>query len=237
MKRLGLLGGMSWESTAHYYQRLNQLVNERRGRWHSAPLIVWNVDFEEIVQLQHSGDWDKAGTVLGDAAQALERAGAENLLICANTMHRVADFVQNATTIPLINIIDATAAAIKKDGYSHVGLLGTRFVMEDSFYSGRLQSQGLSVIQPDPQEQGLLHRMIFDELVKGRFEPSSRKTLLSIMSRLQENGAQAMVLGCTEFGLLLQQSDTSMPVFDTTEIHCRAAVDWMLSRQTIDDRS
>jgi aspartate racemase len=229
MKTIGLIGGMSWESTAHYYQRLNQLVAARLGGLHSAQLLLWNVDFDEIARLQHADDWDAAGRILADAAGRLEGAGAEALLICANTMHKVAPAVEAAAGIPVLHLGDITAKALLAEGHRSAALLGTRFTMEQSFYRDRLQSHGLAISVPTPEEQEALHHIIFDELVKGRVEPASRETFVAIMRRMHAAGSEAVILGCTEFGMLLRPEDApEIPRVDTTELHCRAAVEWML---------
>ncbi len=229
MKTLGLLGGMSWESTAHYYARLNELVAARLGGLHSARLVIWNVDFDEIARMQHAADWDGAGVTLAAAAKTLETAGADGLLICANTMHRVASEVQAAVMIPLLHLADITADALLKAGYRRVALLGTRFTMTQAFYRNHLEGLGLMVDVPDRSEQAEIHRIIFDELVKGHIEGDSRERFLEIMRRMHSAGSEAVILGCTEFGLLVHQDDApKIPMFDTTELHCQAAVDWML---------
>lgn len=229
MKTLGLIGGMSWESTAHYYARINRLVKERLGGLHSARLVLWSVEFDQIARMQREGDWDGAGEVLATAAQRLEGAGAEALLICANTMHRVAEFVQQATRIPLLHLADVTADALLQAGYRRAALLGTRYTMAQPFYRKHLEGLGLSVDVPDGSEQDEIHRIIFDELVKGRIEPASRERFIAVMRRMHAAGDEAVILGCTEFGLLVSQENApDVPLFDTTELHCQAAVDWML---------
>ncbi len=230
MKTLGLIGGMSWESTTHYYQRINQLVAARLGGWHSAKLLVWSVDFDTVAKLQEAGDWEGAGALLADLARRLQHAGAEALVICANTMHRVAPAVEAATTIPLLHLADITARALLAGGYQRAALLGTRFTMEQPFYRERLASHGLTIDVPAAAEQATLHHIIFDELVKGRVEAASRERFVAIMRRLHAAGAQAVILGCTEFGMLVRAEDApEIPRLDTTELHCQAAVDWMLA--------
>jgi aspartate racemase len=232
-KTLGLIGGMSWESTTHYYQRLNQLVAARLGGLHSAQLLLWSVDFDAIARLQHADDWNAAGDVLADAARRLERAGAEGLAICANTMHRVAPAVESAVAIPLIHLADVTAEALLANHFRRAALLGTRFTMAQPIYRERLESHGLEVGVPTPAEQDALHHIIFDELVKGRVEPASREHFIAVMRRMHAAGAQAVILGCTEFGMLIRPLDApDIPRLDTTELHCRAAVDWMLGPAT-----
>ncbi|HEX7348355.1 MAG TPA: aspartate/glutamate racemase family protein [Rhodanobacteraceae bacterium] len=230
MKTIGLIGGMSWESTTHYYQRINTLIAARLGGLHSAKLLLWSVDFAEIARLQQADDWDASGRTLAGAAQRLEQAGAEGLLICANTMHRVAPAVEAAVTIPVLHLADITAKALLADGHRSAALLGTRFTMEQSFYRERLERHGLAVSVPTPTEQDALHHIIFDELVKGRVEATSRERFVAIMRRMHAAGAAAVILGCTEFGMLLRPEDApDIPRVDTTELHCQAAVDWMLA--------
>lgn len=229
MKTIGLIGGMSWESTTHYYQRINELVVARLGGLHSARLLLWSVDFDDIARLQQADDWDASGRILADAARRLEQAGAEGLLICANTMHRVAPAVEAAVRIPVLHLADITARALLADGYRSAALLGTRFTMEQPFYRERLERHGLAVSVPTPDEQDALHHIIFDELVKGRVEAASRERFIAIMRRMHAAGAQAVILGCTEFRMLLRAEDApEIPRVDTTELHCQAAVDWML---------
>lgn len=229
MKTLGLLGGMSWESTTSYYQRLNRLTRERLGGQHSAKLLIWSADFAEIAALQAAGDWAAATAVLVDAARRLASAGAEGLLICANTMHLMAPEVQAALSIPLIHVADATAKAIKAAGVHRAVLMATRFTMEKPFYLQRLRDLGVEAVIPPEADRERLHAIIFDELVQGRFEPASRAAFIEIAERaLGDQGAGGVVLGCTEFGLLVQASDFRVPVFDTTDIHARAAMDFAL---------
>lgn len=229
MKLIGLIGGLSPESTAHYYARLNEIVRQRLGGLHSAPLLLWSVDFAEIARLQHDGDWDRAGGILARAAQGLERAGAGALLICANTMHRVAPAVEAAVKIPLIHLADATAGAIVANGHRRAALLGTRFTMAQPFYRERLEACGLEVDVPTREEQNEIHRIIFDELVKGDIRGESRERFVAIMRRMHEAGTGAVILGCTEFTLLVRPQDApEIPRFDTTEIHCQSAADWLL---------
>ena len=233
MKTIGLIGGMSWESTLHYYQRINELVAARLGGLHSARLLLWSVEFAEIARLQHADDWDAAGRILADAARRLEHAGAEGLLICANTMHRVAPAVEAAVSVPVLHLADITAHALLADGHRSAALLGTRFTMAQPFYRERLERHGLSISVPTPEEQDALHHIIFDELVKGRVEAASRERFITIMRRMHTAGAQAVILGCTEFGMLLRAGDApDIPRVDTTELHCQAAVDWMLAEDS-----
>ncbi|HKT28507.1 aspartate/glutamate racemase family protein [Dyella sp.] len=230
MKTLGLIGGMSWESTAHYYSRINQLVAERLGGLHSAQLLLYSVEFDELQRLQHADDWTGAAHLLIDAARRLERAGAEALVICANTMHIVAPEIEAAVKLPLIHVVDATAKAVKDRGIRSVALLGTRFTMEKDFYRLRLeQRHSLRVMIPEEPERAAIHRIIFEELCKGVVRPESRRAFFGIISRLAKAGAQGAILGCTEFTLFGASSDAGIPLFDTTEIHTRAVVDWALS--------
>ena len=230
MKTLGLLGGMSWESTSCYYQRLNRLTRERMGGQHSAPLLIWSAEFASIAAMQHSGDWDGAADVLVDAARRLEVAGADALLICANTMHKLADQVSAAVTIPVLHVVDATAAAIRAAGVVRPLLIATRFTMEENFYRDRLRAGGVEAVVPDPVARERLHSMIFDELVQGRFEPASRAEVVAIVSQAVAEGADGVILGCTEFALLVGPDDLPVPVFDTTEIHVLAGLDFALAR-------
>jgi aspartate racemase len=229
MKTLGLLGGMSWESTAVYYRLLNRMARERLGGQHSARLLMWSADFAPIAAMQAAGEWDRATEVLTEAARRLERAGAEALLICANTMHRMAPEVQAAVQVPVLNVADATAAAIRAAGAARPLLLATRFTMEQTFYRDRLSAGGVEAIVPDVDERQRLHAIIFDELVQGRFEPASRAAVVAIAERsVRDAAADAVIFGCTEFGLLVAPADLSVPVFDTTEIHARAGMDFAL---------
>ena len=228
MRTLGLLGGMSWESTLPYYRCVNECVRERLGGLHSAKLVLYSVDFAEIERLQHAGDWTTAGHLLADAAQALERAGAEALVLCTNTMHRVLDTIEAAIRIPVVHIADATARRIRAEGLAKVGLLATRFTMEQDFYRGRLEQHGLTVLVPDAADRAEVHRIIYDELCRGVIRESSRVALRAVMAALVSRGAEGLILGCTEIGLLVGAEDTPVPVFDTTRIHAEAAVDWAL---------
>jgi len=232
MKTLGLLGGMSWESTTAYYQRLNRLARDRLGGQHSAKLLIWSADFAPIAAMQAAGDWAGATAVLVDAARRLEGAGAQALLICANTMHLMAPEVQAAIDIPLIHVADATAERLKASGATRPVLLATRFTMEEPFYRERLASLGVEAIVPPEADRERLHAIIFDELVQGRFEPASRAAVAAIACRaIAEAGADSVVLGCTEFGLLMEPADFPAPTFDTTEIHAQAAMDFALTEE------
>ncbi|MBD5802386.1 Aspartate racemase [Azoarcus sp. Aa7] len=230
MKTIGLLGGMSWESTVPYYRQINEAVKARLGGLHSAKIVLYSVDFAEIERLQHRGDWDAAGALLADAAQSLERAGADFTVLCTNTMHKVAPAIEAAVKIPLLHIADPTAAAICGAGLSRIGLLGTRFTMEQDFYRGRLVGQhGIEVLIPEPDDRRLVHRVIYEELCLGRIEETSRQAYRDVMQRLVERGAQGIILGCTEISMLVGERDTSVPLFDTTAIHAAAAAEQALT--------
>lgn len=229
MKTLGLIGGMSWESTIPYYRQINQTVKQELGGLHSAKVIIFSVDFHEIEVLQRSGDWDAAGKILADAAQSLERAGADMLVLCTNTMHKVAATIEAAVQIPLLHIADPTADEIKAQGFQGVGLLGTRFTMEQAFYKDRLQDQhGLQVITPNAADRDIVHRIIYEELCLGSIQDTSRQEYVRIMADLVQQGAQAIILGCTEISLLVQSEHARVPLFDTTSLHARRAALWAL---------
>lgn len=229
-KIIGLIGGMSWESSAEYYRIINELVRERLGGLRSAQCLMWSFDFAEIEALQSAGRWDDATQEMIKAAQRLERGGADFVVICTNTMHRMADDVQAAINIPLLHIADPTAERIKKAGLSKVGLLGTAFTMEQDFYKGRLiNKHGFDVLVPDDDDRKIVHQIIYDELVQGIVNESSRQAYREIIDRLVARGAQAIILGCTEIMLLIKQSDSPVPVYDTTAIHAEAAVEHSLA--------
>ena len=222
---IGLIGGMSWESSAEYYRIINEGVRDRLGGLRSARCLMWSFDFGEIEALQHAGRWDDAAALLADAARRLERGGADFFLICTNTMHRVADQVQAAVGIPLLHIADATAGRIVAAGIRRVGLLGTAFTMEQDFYKGRLSQQfGLDVLVPDADDRAVVHRVVYDELVQGRVLPASRDAYRAVIARLVGRGAEAVILGCTEIMLLVRPEDSAVPLFDTTRLHAEAAV-------------
>jgi aspartate racemase len=229
MKTIGLLGGMSWESTASYYRLINEAVKARMGGLHSAQLLLHSVDFAQIDQLQRDGDWDAAAAQLARAASGLEVAGADGLLICANTMHKVAPAIEAAVRIPLLHVVDVTAAAVKQAGLQRVGLLGTRFTMEQAFYVERLQQNGLTVLVPAADDRDTVHRVIYEELCRGVILPASRQAYRHVMEALVARGAQGIILGCTEVALLVDGSDADVPLFDTTRIHAEAAVAWALA--------
>lgn len=225
MRMIGLLGGMSWESSAEYYRILNQGIRERQGPTASARCLLWSFDFAEIEALQHRGDWDALADRLADAARRLEAGGAELLLLCTNTMHRVAPAIEAAVGIPLLHIADPTAAAIRAAGIDTVGLLGTAFTMEQGFYKDRLtERHGLRVLVPDADDRATVHRVIYEELVAGQVLPASRDAYRAIIARLVAAGAEAVILGCTEIMLLVRPEDSPVPLFDTTALHAAAAV-------------
>jgi aspartate racemase len=224
MRTIGLLGGMSWESSIEYYRILNQLVREERGGLHSAPLLLHSFDFDQVAALQAAGRWDQAGDLLAGAAKDLEAAGAELLLLCTNTMHKVAPAVQAATSVPLLHIIDATAERASAAGLGTVGLLGSSFTMEDGFYQQRMRAHSLRVLVPGEADRQLVHRVIFQELCAGVITPASRQAYREVIARLAAAGAEGVILGCTEIELLIGQADSPVQVFPTTRIHAEAAV-------------
>jgi len=225
MKTIGLLGGMSWESTELYYRWINEGVKERLGDLHSARIAMVSVDFQEIEKFQHIGDWDRAGELLGEAARRVEAAGAEFLVICTNTMHKVVPQIKQAINIPILHLADATARRIKECGIRTVGLLGTKFTMEQDFYKGRLiDKHGLDVIVPSEPDRQIVHRIIYEELCLGILKDESRKEYLRIMNALREQGAEGIIEGCTEIVMLVRQQHTDIRLFDTTAIHAQMAV-------------
>ena len=230
MKTLGLIGGMSWESTAVYYRMLNQGVAQRLGGLHSAQLLLHSVDFAPVAALQSAGDWDAAAALMAASAQGLQRAGAQGLVLATNTMHKLADRIQSQCTLPLLHIADATGVALQAAGVQRAALLGTRFTMEDdSIVRARLQERfGLSISVPGADDRALMHRVIYEELCRGIVRDDSRAAVLALMARQQVAGAQAVILGCTEIGLLIDAASSPLPVFDTTVLHAQAAVNWML---------
>ena len=230
MKLIGLIGGISWESTVEYYRHINQMVAKRLGGFHSGRVILFSVDFDEIERAQYEGRWDDAGKVLADAAKALERAGAEIFVVCANTMHKVADKIEESIQRKLLHIGDVTGQAVVKEGLKTVGLLGTRFTMEEQFYRGRLEDRfGLRVLVPDKEDQETVNRIIYEELCKGKIEASSREAYVEVIDRLVQKGAEGIILGCTEIPLLIGPEHVNVPLFDTTALHAQAAVDQALS--------
>lgn len=229
MRMVGLIGGMSWESSAEYYRILNQEVRDKVGPTASAPCLLWSFNFADIEALQHKGDWDGLRAQMVKAAQTLETAGAEMLVICTNTMHQMAPSVEASVKIPLLHIADPTAQRIKAVGLKKVGLLGTAFTMEQGFYKARLIEQhGLDVIIPNDEDRMVVHRVIYDELVAGKIVPASREAYRAIIARLVAQGAEAIILGCTEIMLLVQPEDSAVPVFDTTQLHAEAAAEFIL---------
>jgi aspartate racemase len=230
MKTIGLIGGMSWESSIEYYRIINETIREALGGLHSAKSVMYSVDFAEIEVLQKEGKWEEATRLMVEAAQHVESGGADFLLICTNTMHRMADDVQEGITIPLLHIADATAERIKQQRLHKIGLLGTRFTMEEDFYKGRLSEKyGLEVIIPDQNSRDVIHNVIYNELVMGSIKPASKRKYLEIINHLVERGVEGTILGCTEIALLIGQDDVRIPVFDTTHIHATAAVEYALT--------
>ncbi len=226
MKTIGLLGGMSWESTASYYQLINEGVKQALGGLHSAKIALYSVDFDEIEKLQHRGEWDETAAILSKAAQGIEKAGADFILICTNTMHLVAPQIQAKITIPLLHIADATAEEIVKAGITKIGLLGTAFTMEQNFYKGRLEKEyELEVLTPDEPDRKIVHQIIYDELCLGNIDNASRNEYLRIINSLVARGAEGIILGCTEIALLVKSQDTDTKLFDTTTIHAQKAVE------------
>ncbi|RLM26035.1 aspartate racemase [Brenneria goodwinii] len=230
MKTLGLIGGMSWESTIPYYSTINEYVKNQLGGLHSAKIILHSVDFHDIEQLQSQGDWQQAARVLSDIAMGLEKAGAEAIVICTNTMHKVADAVENASQLPLLHIADATGESIAKQGMKKVGLLGTRYTMEQDFYRQRIRDRyGIDVIIPDSAGRETVNRVIYEELCQGKIDAGSRQAYREIITQLERQGAEGIILGCTEIPLLLSADDANVPLFDTTTLHAIAAAKYALS--------
>lgn len=225
MKTIGLIGGMSWESTAAYYEMINEEVKTRLGGLHSAKCVLYSVDFAEIEGFQSNGQWEEAGKIIEKAAQSLERAGADFIVICTNTMHNVIDLIEDAIHIPILHIADAAADAIHKAGIQKVGLLGTKYTMELDFYKKKMQEHQIELIIPEEEDRVKINEVIFDELCVGELKEDSRTAFLEIIDRLAEQGAQGMILGCTEIGLLIKQEHTDISLFDTAVIHAKAAVD------------
>ncbi|MCA2014542.1 aspartate/glutamate racemase family protein [Vibrio tritonius] len=225
MKTIGMLGGMSWESTVSYYQEINESVKHKLGGLHSAKICLYSVDFDEIEKLQHQGNWDETANILSTAAKSVELAGADFLLICTNTMHKLAPQIEEAINIPILHIADATAKRLQIDGVKKVGLLGTRFTMEQEFYKSRISDNfGIDVIVPNSDEQTIIHDIIYQELCQGIIQESSRKQYLRIIANLASQGAEAVILGCTEIALLVKQTHTDVRLYDTTAIHAEEAV-------------
>ncbi len=231
MKTIGLLGGMSWESTAGYYRTINEGVKKALGGLHSAKIAMYSVDFHPIEKLQHQDDWEGAAQILSAAALSVQSAGADFLVICTNTMHKVAPQIEEAIDIPLLHIADATAEYIDRDGIERVGLLGTAFTMEQDFYKGRLsRNYGIEVVTPGEEERNIVHDVIYNELCHGNIDPDSKADYLRIIDSLSDRGAEAVILGCTEIGMLVRQEDTGVRLYDTTEIHAEKAVEWALQQ-------
>ena len=225
MKTIGLLGGMSWESTVPYYQIINEAVKAALGGLHSARILLYSVDFAEIEACQATGDWDRSAAILGEAAQNLERVGADLLVICTNTMHKVAPQIQSQIRIPLVHIAEATADALHREGISRVALLGTKYTMTQDFYKDKLIASGIDVLIPEEDDIAFVNRVIYDELCLGVISEDSRRGYLAVIDKLAARGAQGVILGCTEIGLLLKPEDTRVPLFDTTVLHAAAAVE------------
>lgn len=229
-RTIGLLGGMSWESSAEYYRLINEGVRERLGGLHSAQCVMYSVDFAEIEALQMTGEWHQAGQRLANLARLIERGGADCIVLCTNTMHRIADMIEADVQIPLIHIADPTGAAIRAAGIERIGLLGTRFTMEQDFYRARLEQRfGLKVLVPGEAGRRIVHDIIYDELVQGIIREESRHHYQAVIQELAARGAEGIILGCTEIGLLIQQEHSPLPLFDTTRLHAQAAVDWQLA--------
>ncbi len=230
LKTIGLIGGMSWESSIEYYRIINATVHQRLGGLHSAKSIMYSVDFAEIETLQHQGRWQEATHCMIDAALRVEKGGADFLVICTNTMHKMADEVQANISVPLLHIADATAAKVHAQGMKKIGLLGTRFTMEEDFYKKRLEKKhGLRVLVPGEEDRSIVHHVIYDELVVGKINPASKGEYQRIISRLIQQGAEGIILGCTEIGLLVGQTDSTAPLFDTTRIHALAAAEFAMT--------
>ncbi|WRS27591.1 aspartate/glutamate racemase family protein [Oscillospiraceae bacterium MB08-C2-2] len=223
MKTIGLIGGMSWESTVTYYQIVNQVVKEKLGGLHCAKVLLYSVDFFEIEECQAKGDWDKSAHILAGAAQSLEKAGADFIVICTNTMHKVVPQIQSQITLPIIHIAEATAEKLLEDGIRRTALLGTKYTMLQDFYKERLIAKGIEVLIPAPQDIEYINRVIYEELCCGVISKASKEGYLQIIAKMQQQGAQGVILGCTEIGLLVGQEDTTLPVFDTTKIHAAKA--------------
>ncbi|MEK4092951.1 MULTISPECIES: aspartate/glutamate racemase family protein [unclassified Viridibacillus] len=224
MKIIGLIGGMSWESSAEYYRLINEEVKNQLGGLHSAKCILFSVDFEEIERYQSIGDWKSAGLVLANAAISLEKVGADFIVICTNTMHKVIDLIEEKIQIPILHIADTTAIQIKANSIQKVGLLGTKFTMEQDFYKSRVEQYNIQIIVPAEEERAIIHQIIYDELCLGIIKETSKKKYLDIIDRLVERGAKGIILGCTEVGLIIKQQDTKIPLFDTTKIHAIESV-------------
>lgn len=229
MKTIGLIGGMSWESSAEYYRMINEEIKKKLGGLHSAKCVLYSVDFKEIEHYQSEGAWDKAGAALGEAARSLEKAGADFIVICTNTMHKVIGYIQKMITIPILHIADATADQITRQGIRSVGLLGTKYTMEQDFYKSRIESHNINVIVPADEEREIINHIIYQELCLGEIKQSSKTMYKKIISHLVDRGAEGIILGCTEIGLLVKAEDSEVPLFDTAFIHAQTAVNTSLS--------
>lgn len=223
MRTIGLLGGMSWESTVTYYQIINETIKARLGGLHSAKIFLHSVDFAEIEKHQSKGEWDKSAVILSKAAKSLEQAGADYIVICTNTMHKVAPDIEKEINIPIVHIADATAEELQKDGIKRVALLGTKYTMTQDFYKQRIQARGIEVMIPDAEDVDIVNQVIYDELCLGKISSDSRKEFVRIIAGLQDEGAEGVILGCTEIGLLIGKEDSTLPVYDTAQIHARVA--------------
>jgi aspartate racemase len=223
MKTIGLIGGMSWESTVSYYQIINETIKEKLGGLHSAKIILYSVDFAEIEECQSKGDWDKSAIILADAAMRLEKAGADYIVICTNTMHKVAPYIQKKIKIPIIHIAETTAEALKKDNVKKVALLGTKYTMTQDFYKEKIQQNGIEVIIPNEKDVEIVNDIIYNELCLGIISDKSRREYIRVIDSLKADGAEGVILGCTEIGLLISQEDSSIPIYDTTQIHAYVA--------------
>ena len=231
MRTIGLIGGMSWESTIPYYRMINQTIKDHLGGLHSAKIILYSVDLQPIVELQHTGDWLEAGRQLTEIALSLQNAGAESIVLCTNTMHKIAPAIESAVNIPLLHVVDVTAEAIKKSNFRTVGLLGTRFTMEQDFYQKRFQERhDINILTPNEIDREKIHQVIYQELCLGKILDASRRDYCRILQRLIDSGAEAIILGCTEISLLVNQEDCSIPLFDTTALHAKFAAEWALSK-------
>ncbi|CAF1724981.1 Aspartate racemase [Bacillus subtilis] len=229
MKTIGLIGGMSWESSAEYYRMINEEIKKKLGGLHSAKCVLYSVDFKEIEHYQSDGAWDKAGAALGKAARSLEKAGADFIVICTNTMHKVIGYIQQMITIPILHIADATADQITRQGIRSVGLLGTKYTMEQDFYKSRIESHNINVIVPADEEREVINHIIYQELCLGEIKQSSKNMYKKIINHLVDRGAEGIILGCTEIGLLVKAEDSEVPLFDTAFIHAQTAVNTSLS--------
>lgn len=231
MKTIGLIGGMSWESSAEYYKIINEEVKYKLGGLHSAKCLLYSVDFEEIERYQANGDWESAGKLLGNVAHSLEKAGADFIVICTNTMHNVIDFIEEKINIPVLHIAEATASQIKKTAITKVGLLGTKYTMEQDFYKSRIESKGIKVLVPNKTERDSVNKIIYEELCLGKIQQNSRDYYKKVIKDLVDNGAEGIILGCTEIGLLVKAEDSEVPLFDTTVIHAIEAVNIALAKK------